>query len=282
MGALFAPLGLMALVYGRRKKGSKWAVLLVILSFAVVTGLTLSGCGNDNPPVGEFTATGTFNPVTGTATGTLTTSGGTFTGTVVGTPGAPLPIPTACATPTPTQPPMPITEEDRGLYISEIAEKYNIHVAPGDSLDYVDYALGGVGLTPSIDNAPYTDRYGKVQYAKDTSVFVTAALFDFCNSDDCTAGIIAHEATHSWIELKVEQASITGKERGHDPMHAAEEMAADIVAIQVAGDPNGYLTTHYNDFKAKCGSQCLPLPFDALEEYYGIDLSHIVQQVSGK
>jgi len=96
MGALFAPLGLMALVYGRRKKGSKWAVLLVILSFAVVTGLTLSGCGNDNPPVGEFTATGTFNPVTGTATGTLTTSGGTFTGTVVGTPGAPLVMPISC------------------------------------------------------------------------------------------------------------------------------------------------------------------------------------------
>jgi len=47
MGALFAPpgLGLMALVYGRRKKGSKWAVLLVILSFAVVTGMTLSACG---------------------------------------------------------------------------------------------------------------------------------------------------------------------------------------------------------------------------------------------
>jgi len=44
MGALFAPLGLMALVYGHKKKGSKWAVLLVILSFAVVTGMTLSGC----------------------------------------------------------------------------------------------------------------------------------------------------------------------------------------------------------------------------------------------
>jgi len=55
MGALFAPLGLMALVYGHKKKGSKWAVLLVILSFAVVTGMTLSACGpegndgNGNP-----------------------------------------------------------------------------------------------------------------------------------------------------------------------------------------------------------------------------------------
>jgi RHS repeat-associated protein len=45
MGALFAPLGLVALVYSNRKKGSKWVILLVILSFAVVTGMTLSGCG---------------------------------------------------------------------------------------------------------------------------------------------------------------------------------------------------------------------------------------------
>ena len=122
MGALFAPLGLMALVYGRRKKGSKWAVLLVILSFAVVTGMTLSACGNDNPPVGEFTATGTFNPVTGTATGTLTTSGGTFTGTVVGTPGAPLATPslTCTQTPTPTSTPW---ESQYGQAIARAAKE---------------------------------------------------------------------------------------------------------------------------------------------------------------
>jgi hypothetical protein len=45
MGALFAPLGVVALVYSRRRKGSNGAILLVILSFAVVTGVTLSGCG---------------------------------------------------------------------------------------------------------------------------------------------------------------------------------------------------------------------------------------------
>jgi len=48
MGALFAPLGLMALVYGRKKKGSKWGMFLVILMFAVVIGMTLSGCNNDS------------------------------------------------------------------------------------------------------------------------------------------------------------------------------------------------------------------------------------------
>jgi RHS repeat-associated protein len=100
MGALFAPLGLMALVYGNKKKGSKWAVLLVVLSFAIVTGMTLSGCGNNNLPQGTVTATGTIDPVTGIAVGTATFSDGTtVTGTIVTTPSAPsaTPIPCPCA-----------------------------------------------------------------------------------------------------------------------------------------------------------------------------------------
>jgi RHS repeat-associated protein len=69
MGALFAPLGVVALVYGRRRKGSKGAILLVILSFAVVTGLTLSGCDQQikAQEIG-ITPTGTPMPITATAT----------------------------------------------------------------------------------------------------------------------------------------------------------------------------------------------------------------------
>jgi RHS repeat-associated protein len=51
MGALFAPLGVVALVYGGKRKGGRWAVLLVILSFVVVTGLTLSACGPNPTPI---------------------------------------------------------------------------------------------------------------------------------------------------------------------------------------------------------------------------------------
>jgi hypothetical protein len=65
MGALFAPLGLMALVYGNKKKGGKWNALLVILIFAVVVGMTLTACGdgsgngNGNPPPTETPPPGT-------------------------------------------------------------------------------------------------------------------------------------------------------------------------------------------------------------------------------
>jgi 3D (Asp-Asp-Asp) domain-containing protein len=89
MGALFAPLGLTALVYGSKKKGSKWAILLVILSFAVVTGMTLSACGpggsdgNGNPP--------TVPPGTPTPGGS-----GTDNGDGTPTPGAPSVTPISC------------------------------------------------------------------------------------------------------------------------------------------------------------------------------------------
>jgi hypothetical protein len=60
MGALFAPLGVVALVYSKRK-GSKGAILLVILSFAVVTGLKLSACGNGQTPTLALRATVTVD-----------------------------------------------------------------------------------------------------------------------------------------------------------------------------------------------------------------------------
>ncbi len=42
-GALLLPLGLLSMVYARRKKGSKWGVLIVILVFVTIGGMSLSG-----------------------------------------------------------------------------------------------------------------------------------------------------------------------------------------------------------------------------------------------
>jgi RHS repeat-associated protein len=60
-GAIIGPLGLLAVFLGRRKKKSKYDILLFVLAFAVVTGVALSACGggggndpgdggNSNPP----------------------------------------------------------------------------------------------------------------------------------------------------------------------------------------------------------------------------------------
>jgi hypothetical protein len=101
---LFAPLGLLALAYGRKKKRSKGAILLVILSFVVVTGMTLSGC--------NFTATGTLTPTSSPtmpgyiATGTVVDeNGNSYNGSIyVATPSAPsTPLAIPCPTPETTQ-----------------------------------------------------------------------------------------------------------------------------------------------------------------------------------
>ena len=44
IGAIIGPLGLVALVFGRRKKGSKVGTLLVLLVVTVSVGMTLAGC----------------------------------------------------------------------------------------------------------------------------------------------------------------------------------------------------------------------------------------------
>jgi RHS repeat-associated protein len=55
-GALLGPLGLLALVYGRKKKGSKAGMLLVLLLVGASVGMTLAACGpgeengGGNPP----------------------------------------------------------------------------------------------------------------------------------------------------------------------------------------------------------------------------------------
>lgn len=48
---LFAPLGLLALFFSRRRKHGKWDSLLAILVLASAVGIGLAACGPSNPPV---------------------------------------------------------------------------------------------------------------------------------------------------------------------------------------------------------------------------------------
>jgi len=48
LGALIGPLGLLALVFGRRKKGSRVGMLLVLLLVGLSVGMSLSACKLDN------------------------------------------------------------------------------------------------------------------------------------------------------------------------------------------------------------------------------------------
>ena len=50
-GAIIGPLGVLAFFFGRRKKGSKWAMLFVLLFVVGSVSMTLAGCGGGQPVV---------------------------------------------------------------------------------------------------------------------------------------------------------------------------------------------------------------------------------------
>jgi RHS repeat-associated protein len=159
MGMLFAPLGLMALVYGRKKKGSKWAVLLVILSFAVVTGMTLSGCGGSSTPTpGKYDVTVAPNAA-GTQIAHLYQNG-TEVGTIV-VPPTSTPIPTAtytCTvtptpTPTPTCPICGVNQNAQMLYDAVISQKNNLPPGFSVALLFAVAAVETGGNNPAYQNS---------------------------------------------------------------------------------------------------------------------------------
>jgi hypothetical protein len=82
-GAIIGPLGMLALFLGKRKKKSKYDILLFVLAFAVVTGVALSACGGGG---GDGSDGGNGNPPTSP-------------------PPSDTPSPTDTPPPTPTQPP---------------------------------------------------------------------------------------------------------------------------------------------------------------------------------
>jgi RHS repeat-associated protein len=50
IGAILGPLGLIVLVFGRKRKGSKTGTFLVLVLVVGSVGMTLAGCGPGNPP----------------------------------------------------------------------------------------------------------------------------------------------------------------------------------------------------------------------------------------
>ena len=169
------------------------------------------------------------------------------------------------------------------VYLNVVARKYGIKLAPADYWEYAQSIMSGeqrvLGWAPEKPNDPYRDASGTQHAADDSAVFITSDLLNSCNSTDCAAGIMAHEATHSWIEFKIEA---TGQERNDtDPsLSAAEEASADLVAIAGMGDPQGMLEQHKNDMLRNYSDP--RTTFKYLEDFYGIDLSDIFLLVYGR
>ena len=125
IGAIIGPLGLIALVFGRRKKGSKAGTFLALVLVVGSVGMTLSACGGGNNgapqsrPVSDPNPNSDQTPVDispGTDTGSSVLGFGSATPPPTFTPcptpkstTTSTPIPTPTSTPIPTSTPTPIS-----------------------------------------------------------------------------------------------------------------------------------------------------------------------------
>jgi RHS repeat-associated protein len=73
-GALFLPLALVSLVYGRKRRKSKWDILVIVTLLSLSVGMGVAACGN--VPQGEVTATVTATPGAPIGVGTATFANG--------------------------------------------------------------------------------------------------------------------------------------------------------------------------------------------------------------
>jgi hypothetical protein len=98
-GAIIGPLGVLALFLGRKKKKSKYDILLFVLAFAVVTGVALSACGTGDGGDGNVDPPQSETPPPALPSETPTPGGGSGGNGSPSTPGAPSPQPIPCPTP---------------------------------------------------------------------------------------------------------------------------------------------------------------------------------------
>jgi hypothetical protein len=141
---------------------------------------------------------------------------------------------------------------NRLMAIMMIAYAYGIHLAPGDYWIYEKTVVlpdksQPWGFTPDREDQVYTTGSG-LKTANDNTSIITNRLFIACGINiDCFAGIMAHEATHSWIEYRIEERgfSINPKDATY---YFASEIIADEVALSLkGGDPYGYIQQHLDD-----------------------------------
>ncbi len=160
-GAIIAPLGIVALFAGRKKKGSKVGTFLVLLLVLGSVGMTLAACGGGQEPTpAEYTGIVTTTTPgsyvvkverAGTVVGTYDVPTDTPTATLIATVCTPTPSSTVTATQTPV--PIPTTDED---YKTLIASRFGIILSDDtgvwatwqiqivfSALSKIDTALGG-------------------------------------------------------------------------------------------------------------------------------------------
>ena len=301
MGMLVGPLGLVALIYGRKKKGSKWGMWIALLLVVGSVGMSLSACKIDNPTDQDVEFTATLTPKEIKVTATV----GPDTVTAV------IPMSTS----TPIAPPNYCSIEDgsnseegdvesmiqmaldhpENLIIgtnvlNKIALLYNINLAPGDHWTYEPfitrmYGTGEftLGYTPRKPDEKYygydNSMHDAYKTADDSAVYITGNAFKDCSLKMfCIASVMVHEATHSWVEHK-----IGDEDWDESPEIAAnEELFANYVGQTVLPAACVRFQEYNKQILTKCDKNNFDCesPQKTLQSFYGVDLSRIPELIS--
>jgi RHS repeat-associated protein len=175
-GALFLPLALVSLVYGRKRRKSKWDILVIVTLLSLSAGMGVAACGGSSLPQGEATATVIATPGANYGVGTATfANGATQQALVAVTPtGTPVILVTKeipClepATSTPTPP--PASGNALSIYTSAglktqspglINTRHRSWVYALATLRGTDPRYSGIGLAKVTDatmEAPYGEK----------------------------------------------------------------------------------------------------------------------------
>jgi len=175
-GALLGPLGLLALVYGRKKKGSKAGMLLVLLLVGVSVGMTLAACGEGQQSSPTAQVTAVVQPISSSEILVVPIANGTpGTPFVVPVPPTTTPeeaIATACATaitptlpptstPTPAPTPIPIgsvgLNPGWGSKLKDLLDAYKKNNNNFTVIDFTKLVLSGEFDSIVEDSGQYND-----------------------------------------------------------------------------------------------------------------------------
>ena len=162
-----------------------------------------------------------------------------------------------------------------------------VHIRLPDSRYFV--VVDGIVNTRSPDGITYgyaprpTDPEGTMVdgngniLGDPSAVYISSALFDLCNggNNHCMGQVMAHEATHTWIQFKMEEQ---GTLQGASP---AEEALADLIPLmhnRGRDFTGGALTAHLGNMNSGCyqsyGSSC-----SAVLQSWGTNLSGLITLV---
>jgi RHS repeat-associated protein len=191
--------------------------------------------------------------------------------------------------------PKNVKKEDRTRYIRDVARKYSINLSPIDVWGYSHTNTIRLGEYDQREPAPYgfspngsrsDDYYNDDNVfieTPDTTVTIFKRTFDECESDNCIAGVMAHEATHSWIEWLIGEKSTLPR----TDQIPAEEVLADQVALQVSPSNPIILQEdvgprHISVCQNSTGTDCSN-PAKIIADYYNIgEIYNIANLVYGK